>query len=331
MPVTLPSQTVAHPQAQYRPPESGFISYLPATWVPYAELSRIDKPVACLYLYFPCMFGTLLAASISEPTIRPHRVIRVNLIFLAGSFLVRCAGCTWNDIVDQDLDRHVSRTRLRPLARRALSTSNALVFTIFQVLIGLGLVWMVLPLPCLYYSFPSILLTGLYPYGKRFTHYPQIILGCVFSWGVVMAFPAFDIDLVSLPESMTAAGCLFLSCLAWTMSYDTIYAAQDIKDDVKAGIKSPAVRHQGHTRRLLVGAALIQVALLCCAGITAEATPVYFVSTCFGTALVLGTMVVKVDLDQPKDCIWWFKNGCFFTGCITASGFVGEYLVRIAR
>ena len=261
--------------------------------------------------------------------IGPARLLIVNLIFVLGSFMVRCAGCTWNDIVDQDMDRKVARTRLRPLARKAIPTSKAVAFTFFQISIGLVLVWMMLPTSCLYYSVPSILLTGLYPFGKRFTHYPQIILGAVFSWGVVMAFPAFNMDLTSSLESLTAAGCLYLSCIAWTMSYDTIYAAQDIKDDAKAGIKSPVVRHQGYTRTLLVGAASIQIALLCCVGVATEATAVYFASTCFGTALVLGTMVGRVDLSQPKDCIWWFKNGCLFTGCIIGSGFIGEYVIRI--
>ena len=319
------------PQLKYKAPQTGFISHLPASWIPYAELARIDKPVACLYLYFPCIFGTTLAASISNPMIPPTRLLVANLIFLVGSFLVRCAGCTWNDIVDQEFDRKVSRTQLRPLARRAITTFNALFFTVAQVLIGLALVVLLLPLQCLYYSVPSILLTGLYPYGKRFTHYPQIILGCVFSWGVFMAFPAFDLDLLSSSEAMNASGCLFLSCIAWTMVYDTIYAAQDIKDDTKAGIMSPVVRHQDHTRKLLMGAAMIQTALLCCTGIVMEASSVYFVCTCFGTSLMLGAMIRRVRLSNPKDCLWWFKNGCFYTGTIVASGFVGEYMARIIR
>ena len=317
------------PQSLYRFPESGFISNLPARWVPYAELARIDKPVACLYLYFPCIFGTLLAALISEPMISPTRLLLVNAILFIGSFWVRCAGCTWNDIVDQDLDRKVIRTQLRPMVRRAMPTSNAVIFTIFQVLTGLGMAWLTLPTRCLYYCVPSIILTGLYPYGKRFTHYPQLILGSVFSWGVIMAFPAFDVDLISSAEAIIAAGYLYFSCIAWTMSYDTIYAAQDVKDDLTAGIKSPVVRHQGYTRVLLAGAVFTQIALLCCTGIAMEASPVYFVSTCFGTALVLGTMVSRVDLNEPNDCIWWFKKGCFYTGAITSSGFIAEYVVRV--
>jgi len=214
------------------------------------------------------------------------------------------------------------------MARRAISTSNALIFTVIQVLIGLVLVFLLLPKPCLIYSTPSILLTGLYPYGKRFTHYPQLILGFVFSWGVIMAFPAFDIDLLSFPEAMTAAVYLYASCVAWTMCYDTIYAAQDVKDDAKANIKSPVVLHQGHTRKLLVAAAIVQTVLLGCVGAAIEATAIYFVTACVGNALVLGTMVSRVDLDEPKSCLWWFKNGSFYTGAMIGTGFMAEYTLR---
>lgn len=318
------------PIIQYKPPKVGVVSYLPAPWVPYAELARIDKPVACLYLYFPCLFGTVMAASIHTPLIGPSQLLKANLIFLIGSFMVRCAGCSWNDIVDQEYDRKVSRTRLRPIARRAITTSNALIFTISQVLIGLCLVLLLLPTDCLYYSVPSIFLTGLYPYGKRFTYYPQLILGCVFSWGVFMAFPTFNINLFWSQESLAAAGCLYISCIAWTVSYDTIYAAQDIKDDAKAGIKSPVVLHQRETRKILGSAALIQVILLVCAGIIIRASAAFFLITCFGTALALATIISTVDLDDPKDCLWWFKNGCFYTGAVLSGGFIGEYVLRIS-
>lgn len=258
----------------------------------------------------------------------PTRLLKTNAIFLLGSFLVRCAGCSWNDIVDQDIDRRVERTAARPLARRAISTSNALLFTIAQVVIGLTLVILLLPFRCLYYSIPSIFGTGLYPYGKRFTHYPQLILGCVFSWGVVMALPALDIDLSSNDRARDAAACLFLSCVAWTMVYDTIYAAQDRKDDVKVGVLSPVVRHQDKTRRVIMGAALMQIALLCLTGVVMKASAVYFLCACLGGSLMLGAMVGSVRLSDPKDCLWWFKSGCLYTGVIIACGFLGEYCLR---
>ena len=302
--------------------------WIPVGWAPYAELARIDKPLAVLYLYFPCLFGTMLAASVSDPIIPPTRVLTVNMKFFLGSFLVRCAGCSWNDIVDQDLDREVERTRHRPLARRAIGTSAALVFTLCQVLIGLGLVYLLLPTSCLGYSVPSILLTGLYPYGKRFTYYPQLILGMVFAWGSIMAFPALDMDLFTSPESITASGSLFLSCVAWTVAYDTIYAAQDIRDDLRSAVKSPVALHGEQTRRVLIVAVVAQVALLCVTGAVMQAAPMFFVGSCAGTAIILGKMVTSVDLADPKDCLWWFKKGCIYTGIIISSGFVGEYIIR---
>ena len=315
-------------EKSYKQPSNGLISILPAQWIPYAELARVDKPVACLYLYFPCIFGTSLAASTNSFNIPPTRFFSINLIFLVGCFTVRCAGCTWNDIVDQDLDRKVSRTRLRPIARRAISTPEALVFVCVQVLVGLILCSLVLPIPCLYHSIPSILLTGLYPYGKRFTNYPQIILGLVFSWGVILAFPALELDLFSSSETFTAAASFFLSCVTWTLSYDTIYAAQDVKDDLQVGIKSPVTRHGRHTRLFLWGAALVQVTLLCTTGFIISAPWIYFVLTCAGAFATLAIIVANVDLKDPGSCNWWFKHGCVYTGVVISSGMISTYLIR---
>lgn len=317
-------------QDHWTPPTVGILSYLPPSWVPYAELARIDKPLACLYLYFPCAFGTLLAACMADSTVSSAHLIEVNLTFLLGSFLVRCAGCSWNDIVDQDLDRHVARTRLRPLARRAIGTRSAVVFTAAQVATGYVLVYLLMPGPCIYFSIPSVFLTALYPYGKRFTHYPQLILGSVFSWGVPMAFPALELDLLSQRRSLLAAGLLYLSCISWTFCYDTIYSAQDIRDDLKTGIKSPVVQYQHKTRQFLAMAGFVQIALLCYTGVVMEAGFSYFVLTCGGTTFMMGRMLFKVDLQDPKDCIRWFKKASFHTGLSILSGFLATHIERVA-
>ena len=110
-----------------------------------------------------------------------------------------------------------------------------------------------------------------------------------------------------------------------------MYAAQDIKDDAKAGIKSPVVLHQSHTRRILAYAAFIQITSLFIVGITIQATEVYFFVACLGAVLALGTMIIRVDLDDPRDCMWWFKNGCSYTGAVIGSGFIGEYMIRISQ
>ncbi|KAL8708832.1 MAG: hypothetical protein Q9225_007539 [Loekoesia sp. 1 TL-2023] len=315
----------------YKAPQTGLLCHFPPSWVPYAQLIRIDKPLAILYLYFPCLFGTCMAASISDPIVPPQRLMSTNLVFILGCFLVRSAGCAWNDIIDQDIDRKVSRTRNRPLARRAISTAAALTFTVVQVVIGLGLIVLLLPFPCLYYSVPSTFLTALYPFAKRFTYYPQLILGCVFSWGVIIAFPALQIDLVasSDPKALRAALLLYLSCIAWTMSYDTIYSAQDIKDDLNAAVKSPVVKHRDNTRLVLWTATGTQIILLIATGFTIDATGVPFQGMCLCTAVLLGREITSVDLGDPKDCLWWFRNGCIYTGLVIGSGFVAEYIVRL--
>ena len=146
-----------------------------------------------------------------------------------------------------------------------------------------------------------------------------------------MAFPALGLDLFSSWKNLIVAGCLFASCVAWTMVYDTIYAAQDIKDDVKVGIGSPVVRHWGRTRNLLMEAAFIQIMLLCGTGAAMEASMVYFLCTCFGTTAMLGAMVTMVRLDNPKDCLWWFSKGSLYTGSIVSSGFMIEYALRAIR
>ena len=308
---------------------TGILSYLPPSWVPYAELVRVDKPLACLYLYFPCAFGTLLAACMTDSTVPPAHLFKVNLTFLVGSFLVRSAGCSWNDIIDQDLDRHVARTRIRPMARRAIGTHNAVVFTAVQVAIGYTLVYLLMPGPCLYFSIPSVFLTALYPYGKRFTHFPQLILGSVFSWGVPMSFPALELDLLSQRRSLLAAGMLYLSCISWTFCYDTIYSAQDIRDDLTTGIKSPVVQYQHQTRQFLAVAGFVQIALLCYTGTIMEASLSYFILTCGGTSLTTGRLLYKVDLQDPKDCIRWFKKASLHTGLSILSGFLANYVEQV--
>lgn len=235
----------------YVPPSKGFLSYLPATWVPYAELIRIDKPTPIALLYLPCISGTSLAAVMADPITTPTQFLALNVIFLLGCFLVRSAGCTWNDLVDRDFDRRVSRTRLRPIAREAISPANAFLYATFQVALGLLLVLRLLPRLCLFYSVPSIVLTAVYPFAKRITHYSQVVLGFVSSWGIILAFPGLNLELFSSPVRVAAMGSLYGASVFWMVIYDTLYGAQDRREDPKAGIKSIAVRHQNHTKTCL--------------------------------------------------------------------------------
>ncbi|KAK4989697.1 Para-hydroxybenzoate--polyprenyltransferase, mitochondrial precursor (PHB:polyprenyltransferase) [Elasticomyces elasticus] len=323
---STPQNDAPTPPPPYSPPTTGLLSYLPSAAVPYAELIRLDKPVGTYYLFFPCLFSTLLAAPLTTPITPPLPVLCTPLLFLAGALIMRGAGCTINDLWDRDLDPHVARTRLRPIARGAVSPRAALVFTGAQLLAGLA-VLLQFPGPCLYYAAPSLLLVAMYPLAKRVTHYPQFVLGLTFSWGAFMGFPALGIDLVADAAAAGAAAALYASNVAWTVLYDMIYAHMDIRDDVKAGIKSIALAHAS-SKTFLAGLAIAQVGLLAVAGAVVGAGPVFFVGSCGSAALTLAVMIRRVRLDSVESCWWWFRNGCWFTGGGIALGLAGEYVAQ---
>ncbi|KAH7263420.1 putative para-hydroxybenzoate-polyprenyltransferase Coq2 [Fusarium tricinctum] len=313
--------------APYKPPETGLLSKLPASWIPYAELVRLDKPAGTYYLFFPCLFSTLMAAPMAMPMATPGSVIGTSLLFFSGALIMRGAGCTINDLWDRNLDPHVSRTRLRPIARGAITPFKGLVFTGFQLFAGLGIL-LQFPLPCLFYGVPSLILVASYPLAKRVTYYPQAVLGLTFSWGAIMGFPALGIDLLSHTPALTAAACLYASNIAWTVLYDMIYAHMDIKDDVKAGIKSIALKHDAETKQVLTGLAAAQISLLAAAGFAAGAGPAFFVGSCGGAIITLGLMIKRVNLKDVKDCWWWFINGCWITGGVVSLGLATDYTMR---
>ena len=309
----------------YESPQTGFISYLPRTWIPYAELMRLDKPAGTYYLFFPCLFSTLLAASYTASGLLP--VLTTTLCFFTGALIMRGAGCTINDLWDRNLDPHVARTRLRPIARGAVTPFKALTFTGFQLLAGLA-VLLQFPPSCLYYGIPSLLLVATYPLAKRVTHYPQFVLGLTFSWGSFMGFPALGVDLLTDAAALKTVVALYASCVSWTVLYDMIYAHMDIKDDAKVGIKSIALRHEKETKAVLSGLAVVQVGLLAAAGIAAGVGPIFFVGSCGSAAATLGLMIWKVRLKEVSDCWWWFRNGAWLTGGGIASGMLTEYMLN---
>ncbi|KAL3456817.1 4-hydroxybenzoate polyprenyl transferase [Aspergillus heterothallicus] len=308
----LPKERGQSSVSQYVPPQTGLIALLPRSWIPYAELVRLDKPAGTYYLFFPCAFSSLLAATM-EPSVSPIHVLGTTGLFLAGALIMRGAGCAINDLWDRNLDPHVQRTKFRPIARGAISPGQAVIFTGTQLLAGLGIL-IQFPYQCLWYGIPSLLLVATYPLAKRVTYYPQAVLGLTFSWGAIMGFPALGIDLLANADALKAAAALYSSCVSWTILYDMIYAHMDIKDDVAAGIKSIALRHEHNTKGVLSGLAVVQVGLLAAAGVAAGVGPLFFAGSCGTAALTLAVMIWKVQLKSTRNCWWWFKNGCLLTG-----------------
>ena len=312
----------------YEPPRTGLLSRLPSSWIPYAELIRLNSPTGTMYLFFPCLFSTLLAAPLAQPPVSPTTLLGTTSLFLTGALVMRGAGCTINDLWDRNLDPHVARTRLRPLARRAITPRAAIAFTGAQLLVGLA-VLLQFPRPeCFLYATPSLLLVATYPLAKRVTHYPQFVLGLTFSWGAIMGFPVLGIDLMADPAAAQAAAFLYASCTAWTVLYDMIYAHMDLRDDAKVGIKSIAVRHAANTKTVLTGLAAVQLGLLACAGAAVGAGPAFFTLGCGSAAVALGTMIWRVDLKSVASCWWWFRKGAWLTGSAISLGLLVEFLDR---
>ena len=320
--------------ATHQSPQNGVLSYLPVSWVPFAQLMRLEKPVGVMNIYFPYLFGTLYAACVAQPTLKVNSFLVANLKLFAAAFILRSAGCTWNDIIDRDLDRQVARCRLRPMARGAVSLRNGYIFTGAQCLVWLS----ILSQTCeqyLFYAAPLILMVGFYPFAKRLTDYAQVVLGFTLAWGVLIGCCVVGLDPMMLPAKQslsTGVGllCLYMSYVVWTIIHDTIYAHQDIQDDVKAGIKSMAVRYKYQTRSLLSGLGVGQLGLLILTGMLMDASTVYFLGACIGTSALLVWMIWQVDLSDPRHCLWWFQNGCLIVGGTTFAGLFGEYLNRLA-
>jgi 4-hydroxybenzoate polyprenyltransferase len=204
----------------------------------YLQLMRFDRPVGTLLLLWPTLAALWMAAAGTPP-------LHLILIFSLGTVIMRAAGCVINDYADRDVDPHVARTQSRPLATGALHETEALVLFGILMTIGALLILFLNPLTR-WMAVAGAAIAITYPFMKRFTYLPQVVLGAAFSWGIVMAFTAIE-------EQLSEAGWLmFLASLLWIVAYDTEYAMVDRDDDLKAGIKSTAILF-GQADRLMIG------------------------------------------------------------------------------
>ena len=205
----------------------------------YLELIRLNKPIGFMLLLWPCWF------SLAYINLPQHTLINYYLLFLLGAVIMRSAGCIINDLVDQNIDSKIERTALRPIAAKKISNLHAIIFLIILLTIGL--------LILLQFKFETILaglvctpLIVMYPFMKRITFWPQLFLGIVFNWGIIICSVEFF-------GTITKEFFIFyLACIFWTIGYDTIYAFQDLKDDIKNKIKSTAVLFRDKGKYLVI-------------------------------------------------------------------------------
>src|SRR5258707_10447135 len=217
-------------------------THAPSWCRPYLRLSRFDRPIGSWLLLMPCWWSAALAAGIARDVSQLWLVI---VLFFVGPFVMRGAGCTWNDITDRDLDAKVERTRSRPIPAGQVSVPQALAFLVLQALIGL-LVLLQFNRFAVMTGIASLVIVAVYPFMKRITWWPQVVLGLAFSWGALMGFA------VTQERIDATALALYAGSIAWVIGYDTIYAHQDAEDDALIGIKSTALLFGARTKPALM-------------------------------------------------------------------------------
>lgn len=276
---------------------TGWISRLPAPLRPYALLARLDRPIGTWLLFLPGAWGILLPDA--GGTTSPLERLRLLVLFGIGSLVMRSAGCVVNDMWDRDIDRQVTRTAGRPLASGALRMRHAALFLLLLLLIGLSILLQLNPLTQLLGA-SSLILVGLYPLAKRFTWWPQLVMGFTFGFGAPMGYAAVA-DRCDMTQVL-----LYSATILWQLGFDTIYGFQDMDDDARIGVKSTSLLWQGRAREFVgVCYAAAGLAFLG-AGFLSHTGVGFYPVTLVCIALLL-KQAVSVNPQDPRLCLIQFR------------------------
>lgn len=268
----------------------------------FAQLARWDRPIGWQLLMWPCFWSAALAADVAQDQgLFSLQLFLFHLaLFFIGAVAMRGAGCTYNDLVDHDIDMAVARTRSRPLPSGRVSRFQAKAFIAAQALVGL-LVLLQFNRFTILLGVLSLAVVAIYPFAKRFTDWPQFFLGLAFSWGALMGW-AGTFGALAWP-----ALWLYLAAIAWTIGYDTIYAHQDKEDDELIGVRSTARLFGERTKIWLVGLYGLSLVFLVLALVSAGAGPLAYLGM-----LVAGAMfawqIFSLDIDNGDQCLKLFRS-----------------------
>ena len=264
---------------------------------PYLRLSRLDRPIGSWLLLMPCWWSAALAAGVIGSI---GQLPLILALFFIGAFVMRGAGCTWNDITDRDLDALVERTRSRPIPAGQVSVPQAMAFLVVQALIGLA-VLLQFNRFAVATGIASLAIVAVYPFMKRITWWPQIVLGLAFSWGALMGFAAM------LGRIDAAALALYAGSITWVVGYDTIYAHQDAEDDALIGIKSTALLFGARTHQALMVFYGLAVVLIGVALVLAGARWFAWIGLA-AFAAHLAWQIRRLEISDPALCMRIFKS-----------------------
>jgi len=271
--------------------------YMPAKIRPYLRLSRADRPIGTWLLLWPCLWGVALAAADRGDRLPDFKLLA---LFALGAVVMRGAGCTYNDIVDRDIDAKVARTASRPLPSGQVSLERAFAWLGIQLLVGLG-VLMAFNATTIRLGLASLFLIVIYPFLKRITYWPQVWLGLTFNWGALLGWTAVTGSLGK------PALWLYVAGIFWTIGYDTIYAHQDKEDDALIGVKSTAIRLAERTKfwlRVFYGFAWLS---FLAAIVSAGAGFFAYVGLLF-VGIHFLWQIRWLDIDLPHICLMIFKS-----------------------
>ena len=283
-------------------PSDNFVyQVLPRAAWPYAQLARWDRPIGWQLLMWPCFWSAALAANaaMDEGMFQPWQLISHLVLFFIGAVAMRGAGCTYNDLIDHEIDNEVARTRSRPLPSGRVSRFEAKVFLAVQALVGL-IVLLQFNTFSILLGIASLLVVAIYPFAKRFTDWPQFFLGLAFSWGALMGWAGVFGSLSWAPIWLYAAA------VAWTIGYDTIYAHQDKEDDALVGVRSTARLFGDNTKAWLIGLYGLTLVFLLFAYIAGDAGVLAYVGLIAATVM-LAWQILIIDIDNPDQCLKLFK------------------------
>ena len=277
---------------------------LPPRFWPYAQLARWDRPIGWQLLLWPCWWSAALAAIAYARPGDPVMSLLPNpwhlVLFLAGAMAMRGAGCTFNDLADEDIDARVERTRSRPLPAGKVTRRQAWTFLVAQALIGLAVLVQFNGFTILL-GIASLAVVAIYPFMKRFTDWPQFGLGLAFSWGALMGWAA------AFGELGSPALLLYAGSILWVIGYDTIYAHQDKEDDAVVGVRSTARLFGARTKPWLIGlygGALVLMGAACASAMA----PFPALAGLLAAGAHMMRQVQALDIDDPDQCLRLFRS-----------------------
>jgi len=269
----------------------------------YAKLARLHQPTGIWLLLLPCLMAiALIAKKLPQPDF--EEILSIASLFAIGSLLMRSAGCIINDIFDHKFDQEVSRTKNRPLAAKIVSFEEALLLLGLLLLLSFTIL-LQFNNKTIASGFFGLFLAVLYPLTKRFTYFPQLFLGAAFNFGILMASLALIGDIGI--ETFT----LYASCIVWTLLYDTVYAFQDIEDDLRIGVKSSAIAFSKKPKFFLKTLCLLMILGFFALGIFENYSVNYFLVIIVNSLLIM-KKIIRLQLSNPKRCLNFFRLNVWF-------------------